>query len=96
MKPINAKRDLEEQVQLGDQSERVMRDPAVQRALKNMRETVYGNIRSSHHKDVEEREQLYLMLKAIDGFEDEFRREINGGKKAKSRLLDLFKGDSNE
>ncbi len=96
MKAVVSERELNEQVQAGDAAERIMRDPTLQKALNNMRQTVYGNIRSSHYKDREDRENLYLMLKAIDGFEDELRREINGGKKAKSRLLDLFKGDQNE
>ena len=85
--------ELEEQRRSGEHAQRIMRDPMVQKALENMRQTVYGNIRSSHYKDIEDRENLYLMLKAIDAFETEFKREINGGKKAESRLLNLFKGD---
>lgn len=96
MKEAVSEADLNDQVRLGEHAERIMRDPLVIKALDNMRQTVYGNIRSSHYKDIEDRENLYLMLKAIDGFEHEFIREINGGKKAKSRLLNLFKGDRNE
>lgn len=83
-------RELKEKVQRGDHAKRILTDKLVQEALTGMRETVYQNIRTSHFKDVDEREDLYKMLKAIDAFERQFTDAINGGKKAKSRLKELL------
>jgi len=89
---VNEEQRARDAINKGDAAERIMRDPAVISALDGMRQKVYHNIATSHHKQTEERETLYLMLKAIEGFEREFKDAINGGKKAKSRLLNLFKG----
>jgi hypothetical protein len=83
--------NLTAQVNLGDHASRILRDPLVKSSLEEMRTTVFHNIRTSKHKDSAEREELYLMLKAIDGFEQEFIKVINGGKKAESRIRDLYK-----
>lgn len=90
---MNDEQRARDAINKGDAAERIMRDPAVIAALDGMRQKVYHNIATSHYKQSEERETLYLMLKAIEGFEREFKDAINGGKKAKSRLLALLKGD---
>ena len=82
---------LREKAQRADHAERILNDQIVQEALKGMRDVAYDNIRTSHFKDVEERESIYRMLKTIDSFERQFTDAINGGKKAKSRLKELFK-----
>lgn len=88
---MSEERDLAKKQQRGEHAERILNDTLVQEALTGMRETAYHNIRTSNFKQVEEREDLYKMLKAIDSFERQFTDAINGGKKAKSRLLELFK-----
>lgn len=87
---MSEERDLRNKIQRAEHAERILNDSAVQGALKSMRETVYHNIRTSNFKQVEEREDLYKMLCAIDKFEREFIEAINGGKKAKSRLEEII------
>lgn len=87
---MSEERELKNKIQRAEHAERILNDSMVQDALKSMRETVYHNIRTSNFKQIEERENLYKMLKAIDGFEQEFISTINGGKKAKSRLEELL------
>ena len=89
------KADLQGKINRGDHADRILKDPLIQEAIKGMRDKVFQNIRTSHWKDVDEREELYKMLKVIDDFEHQFTDAINGGKKAKSRLTDLLKGDRN-
>ena len=88
---MSEENDLRNKVNRADHAERILTDKIVQEALTGMRETVYHNIRTSHFKDTDEREDLYKMLKSIDSFERQFTDAINGGKKAKSRLKELFK-----
>lgn len=82
--------ELEAKRRRGEHAQRVLKDSLVQEALIGMREAVYHNIRTSHFKDVEEREDLYRMLKTVDSFERQFTDAINGGKKAESRLKELL------
>ena len=84
------KAELEAKKRRGEHAARILKDSLVQEALNGMRETVYHNIRSSHFKDVDEREDLYRMLKTVDCFERQFTDAINGGKKAESRLKELL------
>lgn len=88
---MSEERDLQSKVQRADHAQRILTDTLVQEALIGMRDTVYHNIRTSHFKDVAEREDLYKMLKTVDSFERQFTDAINGGKKAKSRLKEIFK-----
>lgn len=87
---MSEKHELQEKIQRAEHAERILNDRLVKEALEGMRETVFHNIRTSNFKQVEERENLYKMLKAIDGFEEEFRRQIQGGIKARSRLQELL------
>lgn len=80
----------------GRRAAQILEDKIVQEALTNMRETVYHNIRTSKFTATEEREELYRMLKAIDGFEKELTVCIKGGQKAKSLLDKLFKEKKGE
>jgi len=86
----SSERELREQKQRGDHAARILSDDLVQQALGGMRETLFHNIRTSHHTAKEDREYLYLQLRAVDGFEKEFTDAINGGKKAESRLTELL------
>ena len=82
--------ELELKMRRGQHAARILKDSLVQEALTGMRETVYHNIKTSHFKQSEEREELYRMLKAIEAFEREFKDRINGGKKAESKLKELL------
>lgn len=85
-------RDLQKDVQVAERARQLLKDPMVNEALTGMRETVFHNIRTSHHSKVDEREDLYKMLRAIDAFENEFKKRIDKGKKARSLLDKLFRG----
>lgn len=87
---MSEERDLKNKIQRAEHAERILNDSMVQSALKSMRDTVFHNIRTSNFKQVDEREDLYKMLRAIDAFEREFTDAINGGKKAKSRLEEII------
>lgn len=81
---------LESQKRRGEHAARILKDSLVQEVLVGMRETVFHNIKTSHFKQSEEREELYRMLKAIEAFEREFKDRINTGKKAESKLKELL------
>lgn len=88
---MKQKRELEQDIIRAEKAKQILNSDIVVEALTGMRETAYHNIRTSHFKAIEEREDLYKMLKAIDAFEEEFKRRIRGGQKAKS-LLDKLTG----
>lgn len=81
---------LREEVNRGEHAARILNDKLVRDALETMRKTVFHNIESSHFKNVDEREDLYKMLQAINKFEQQFISHINGAKKAKSRLEEIL------
>ncbi|MCA3169596.1 MAG: hypothetical protein ING20_02400 [Burkholderiales bacterium] len=72
-----------------ERARQLLGDPMIVAALDDMRNTVYTNIRTSNFKQKEEREYLYLQLKAIDEFERKFKLRIQNGKLAESRLTEL-------
>ena len=82
--------ELRRDIQQGDHAKRILDDPLIKEAIDGMRTTVFHNIQTSHYSKVEEREDLYKMLRAIDQFEKEFKRRIQGGTKAKSLLERLL------
>ena len=83
-------REAEEKMQKAQEAMRIINSPIVEDALRSMREKVYTAIESSRAGDEAARTQAYYMLRAIAMFDDEFKRKINDGKKAKS-FLDSIK-----
>ncbi len=83
--------ELRQQVARAERARQLLNDPMIQDALKTMRENFFDDIQSSHMKDVETRDNAYLMLKTIGLFELQFKRAIDGGKVAQS-ILDDIKG----
>ncbi len=81
--------DLRQQIADAERARQLLKDPMLVAALDDMRNTVYTNIRSSSFRQKEEREYLYLQLKAIDEFERKFKIRIQNGKLAESRLSEL-------
>lgn len=81
--------ELRKQIADGERARQLLKDPMLMAALDDLRETVYTNIRTSSFKQKEEREYLYLQLKAIDEFERKFKFRIQNGKLAESRLTEL-------
>lgn len=81
--------DLRQQMAEAERARQLLKDPMIVAALDELRNTVYTNIRTSSFKQKEEREYLYLQLKAIDEFERKFKLRITNGKLAESRLAEL-------
>lgn len=81
--------DLRQQVVDAERARQLLKDPMLVAALDDMRNTVYTNIRTSSFRQKEEREYLYLQLKAIDEFERKFKLRIQNGRLAESRLAEL-------
>ena len=81
--------DLRQAMAEAERARQLLKDPMIVAALDELRNTVYTNIRTSSFKQKEEREDLYLQLKAIDEFERKFKIRITNGKLAESRLAEL-------
>lgn len=81
--------DLRQQIVDAERARQLLKDPMLVAALDDMRNTVYTNIRTSSFRQKEEREYLYLQLKAIDEFERKFKLRIQNGRLAESRLVEL-------
>jgi hypothetical protein len=81
--------DLRQQVVDAERARQLLKDPMLVAALDDMRNTVYTNIRTSSFRQKDEREYLYLQLKAIDEFERKFKLRIQNGRLAESRLAEL-------
>jgi hypothetical protein len=81
--------ELRRKIAEGERANQLLNDPMLVAALKEMRETVYENIRSSHFRHKDEREYLYLQLRAIDEFEKRFKHRMQNGHVAASRLDEL-------
>jgi hypothetical protein len=80
---------LRQQMAEAERARQLLEDPMIVAALDDMRNTVYTNIRTSSFRQKEEREYLYLQLKAIDEFERKFKLRIQNGRLAESRLVEL-------
>lgn len=80
---------LRQQIAEAERARQLLEDPMIVAALDDMRNTVYTNIRTSSFRQKEEREYLYLQLKAIDEFERKFKLRIQNGKLAESRMSEL-------
>lgn len=81
--------DLRQAMAEAERARQLLKDPMIVAALDELRNTVYTNIRTSSFKQKDEREYLYLQLKAIDEFERKFKIRITNGKLAESRLAEL-------
>lgn len=81
--------DLRQQIAEAERARQLLKDPMIVAALDELRNTVYTNIRTSSFRQKEEREYLYLQLKAIDEFERKFKVRIQNGKLAESRLAEM-------
>jgi len=81
--------DLRQQIADAERARQLLKDPMLVAALDDMRNTVYTNIRTSSFRQKDEREYLYLQLKAIDEFERKFKLRIQNGRLAESRLAEL-------
>lgn len=79
----------QEKSRRGERARQLLKDPLVQESLNGLRGIVFKNIESSHYSKVDEREDLYKMLQAINGFESQFKKMMRDGELAKGRLEKL-------
>ena len=78
--------DYEQQIARAERAKQLHDDPLLMEFIETLRSTTYDNIRTSPRQNIEEREELYKMLQVIDSFEKEFKRAMDDGKVAASRL----------
>ena len=78
-----------EKARRGERARQLLKDPLIQESLNGLKGIVFKNIESSHYSKVEEREDLYKMLQAINGFESQFKKMMRDGELAKTRLEQL-------
>ena len=83
-------REAQDKIRRGQHAERLLKDPLMVEVIDGMKRTVFHNIETSNYKDIDEREDLYKMLQAINAFEKDLKQRIQGGVKAKSVLEKLF------
>lgn len=79
-------KETKERIKRGAKAKQLLNDPMIQEFLEELRNDLFHNIRTSHFKDVDEREELYKMLRIADRFEQMFILHINTGKLAQSRF----------
>lgn len=63
----------------------IIEDPMIQEAFDLMRQDAYAKIEATKPGQAQEREYLYLYLKAITNFEQQFAFTIDEGRVAKSK-----------
>ena len=88
--------ELTEEIQKAERAKQLIKDPMITKAIMEMRDICYHNIRTSHHSKKDEREDLYYMLRAIDRFEEYFKSLIVTGKKATEKLKIRSQGIEHE
>lgn len=88
---MNEELKLRQQMVEAERARQLLEDPMMVAALDDLRNTVYSNIRSSTFRQKEEREYLYLQLRAIDEFERKFKNRVQTGKLAESRLAEMMR-----
>lgn len=88
---MSEERKLRQQMVDAERARQFLEDPMMVAALDDLRNTVYSNIRSSTFRQKEEREYLYLQLRAIDEFERKFKNRVQTGKLAESRLQEMMR-----
>ena len=76
----------DKQMRKGDQALKVINDPLVKEALSGIEDTIFYNIKTSKYKNVDEREELYRMLKLCDKFKEQFALWVRDGKAARAKL----------
>lgn len=79
----------QEKARKGERARQLLKDPLIKDALDGLRGIVFKNIETSHYSKTGEREDLYKMLQAINGFESQFKKMMRDGELAKSRLEKL-------
>lgn len=82
--------ELRDAIARAKNAERIITDPMVQEAIEAMRRDAYGKIEGTKPGQTQEREYLYLYLKAITTFEAQFAYAVEEGKVASNALEEFI------
>lgn len=69
----------EKKARKAEDAKRLLNDPILKEALSTLKETCFYNIETSHHDQVDQREDLYYMLRCITAFERQIKQYIQDG-----------------
>ena len=78
--------DLQKQVSRGQQAKELLENPLLQDSLKAIRNKLDTEWKSSPLRDVEGREKIFFLVKALDELEAMLISEIETGKLASQQL----------
>lgn len=78
--------DLQKQVSRGQQAKELLENPLLQDSLKAIRNKLDTEWKSSPLRDVEGREKIFFLVKAIDELEAMLISEMETGKLASEQL----------
>ena len=78
--------DLTKQVSRGQRAKELLEDPLLQDSLKAIRNKLDTEWKNSPLRDVEGREKIFFLVKAIDEFEAMLISEMETGKLASEQL----------
>lgn len=80
--------NLSIEMRLGAEASALMDSPAFQRVMERMRVQIIESWAASPLEDKEGQHELRLMLKVLDGMEQQIKDESDSGKMAKRQLED--------
>ena len=78
--------ELQKSKQRGIRARQLLDDELIRSAFNDIKENIYQKIGSSSFDQSKEREDCYMMLRAIDSFEGQFKKHINAGRAAEEKL----------
>ena len=78
--------DLNKQISRGQQAKDILENPLLQDSLKAIRNKLDTEWKNSPLRDVEGREKIFFLVKAIDKFEAMLISEMETGKLASEQL----------
>ena len=78
--------DLNKQISRGQQAKDILENPLLQDSLKAIRNKLDTEWKNSPLRDVEGREKIFFIVKAIDKFEAMLISEMETGKLASEQL----------
>jgi len=78
--------DLREEMARGENAKRLLEDPILREALDKIKANAFEVWKTTPWDAKDAREELYRQAVAVEKLENELRKIIDGGKKAKSML----------
>jgi vacuolar-type H+-ATPase catalytic subunit A/Vma1 len=78
--------ELQKKKQRGIRARQLLDDELIRSAFNDIKENIYQKIGSSSYDQSKEREDCYMMLRAVESFEGQFKKHINEGRAAEEKL----------